>query len=219
MNSLDFNQLMIIWFSGLIKGAIAFGMSLQISSTLTTKKTYMVSTTLSIVMISTILLGGLVSFFANCIGLSKEKEALFYHIGSQAETSPSNNKTDKRSRLKITAYAYLRSIDELIMRPYFGGATEEDEEREREEELIEEEEHIKIIAEQHLSRLNFENGEYVDHDKQEIIKMSNEFGQFSYQRKSMKSPHLDTPDEEFMDIEIKDIDHSMKKRNSEDDGI
>ena len=65
MKPLDLNQIMIIWFSGLVKGAIAFGMSLQISSSITTKKVYLVSTTLSIVMISTIILGGLMSFFAN----------------------------------------------------------------------------------------------------------------------------------------------------------
>lgn len=73
---LDKNQLLIIWFSGLVKGAIAFGLSAQIPGSLSPKRSCLISTTISIVLLSTIIIGGLMSFFAGMVGLSKENEML-----------------------------------------------------------------------------------------------------------------------------------------------
>ena len=74
--SIPFNQLLLLWFSGIIKGAIAFGLSMQIQSSITSKKSVICSTTLSIVLFTTIILGGSMSFFAKLVGLSKENEMI-----------------------------------------------------------------------------------------------------------------------------------------------
>ena len=37
-DSIPFNQLLLLWFSGVIKGAIAFGLSMQIQSSISNKK-------------------------------------------------------------------------------------------------------------------------------------------------------------------------------------
>lgn len=66
---------MTLSYSGIIKGAIAFGLSMQIGSTLTSKRGFIVSTTLSVVLFTTIIMGGLMSFFLKkLVGVSKEKE-------------------------------------------------------------------------------------------------------------------------------------------------
>jgi NhaP-type Na+/H+ or K+/H+ antiporter len=75
-DKLDMNQLLVIWFSGLVKGAIAFGLSAQIPGSLSSKRSYLISTTISIVLLSTIIIGGLMSFFANRVGLSKEDQMI-----------------------------------------------------------------------------------------------------------------------------------------------
>lgn len=155
---LDKNQLMIIWFSGLVKGAIAFGLSAQIPNSLTTKRSNIVSTTLSVVLISTIILGGFMSFFCNIVGLSKEQEMLkrmYASIGRETgKKTPSESMLEtgqlgedfgpglkgKLLSIKHSLKEYLISFDMFVMRKYFGGATHEDEEQEREEEGIEEEE-------------------------------------------------------------------------------
>lgn len=172
---LDLNQLLIIWFSGLVKGAIAFGLSLQIPIGISRKRSYLVSTTLSVVLLSTIILGGLMSFFAKVVGLSKEKEMLKRMYASfsrdsgkqtmnrgmlsQYETGRSvieytENMTikEKLIAIKLNIKEYIISFDKFVMRRYFGGATKEDEEQEREEEEIEEEETLRIFAEQHRYR-------------------------------------------------------------------
>ena len=174
---LDFNQLLIVWFSGLVKGAIAFGLSVQIPNSLSKRRTYIVSTVLSIVLLSTIILGGLMSFFARIVGLSKEKEMLkrMYASfgkdsgkrtmnrrilnqddGGQAEFELGENPSLKERliAIKLNIKEYLISFDQFVMRKYFGGATQEHEEQEREEEEIEEEETLRIFAETHLNRFN-----------------------------------------------------------------
>lgn len=70
--SINLRQLVIVWYSGLIRGAIAFALSLQIKEDLAPHKKQMVSTTLMVVLITTIVLGGLMSAFAKLIGLDPE---------------------------------------------------------------------------------------------------------------------------------------------------
>jgi len=65
-------QLILIWFSGLIRGAIAFALSLEINSSIAPHRDEMVSTTLMMVLMTTIVLGGVMSAFAKLIGLNAE---------------------------------------------------------------------------------------------------------------------------------------------------
>lgn len=63
---------MLIWFSGLIRGAIAFALSLEINSEIAPHRDQMVSTTLMMVLMTTVVLGGVMSAFAKLIGLDAE---------------------------------------------------------------------------------------------------------------------------------------------------
>jgi NhaP-type Na+/H+ or K+/H+ antiporter len=76
-------QLLLIWFSGSIRGkyiiifkiiigAIAFALSLQIKPSLAPNHSLLVSSTLVVVLITTLLFGGLMSIFTKVIGLKEE---------------------------------------------------------------------------------------------------------------------------------------------------
>lgn len=69
---MDCKQLTLIFFSGLIRGAIAFALSLEINEEIAPHRDQMVSTTLMMVLMTTIVLGGLMSAFAKLIGLDSE---------------------------------------------------------------------------------------------------------------------------------------------------
>jgi hypothetical protein len=121
-----------------VKGAIAFGLSAQIPTSLTGKRTYIVSTTLSIVLLSTIILGGLMSFFAKMVGVSKEKEMLKrmyasigrdagrktmgrsmlsqYETGQEAEGVLPEGIKGRLIALKFKIFDYLIAFDQLVMK-------------------------------------------------------------------------------------------------------
>ena len=69
---ISIKQLLIIWFSGSIRGAIAFALSLQIRPSLSPNSGLIVSSTLVVVLITTLLFGGLMSIFTKVIGLKEE---------------------------------------------------------------------------------------------------------------------------------------------------
>lgn len=77
-------ELLIIWFSGSIRGkfefqlilhigAIAFALSLQIKPSLSPNASLIVSSTLVVVLITTLIFGGLMSIFTKFIGLKEEE--------------------------------------------------------------------------------------------------------------------------------------------------
>ena len=70
--SINFKQLCIIWFSGLIWGAIAFALSLTIQENFAPHWEQLISITLITVLMTTIVLGGLMGAFAKLIGLKME---------------------------------------------------------------------------------------------------------------------------------------------------
>lgn len=69
---ISMKQLLIIWFSGSIRGAIAFALSLQIDPKLSPNSSLLVSSTLVVVLITTLVFGGLMSIFTKVIGLKEE---------------------------------------------------------------------------------------------------------------------------------------------------
>jgi hypothetical protein len=69
---ISIKQLLLIWFSGSIRGAIAFALSLQIRPSLSPNSSLIVSSTLVVVLITTLLFGGLMSIFTKFIGLKEE---------------------------------------------------------------------------------------------------------------------------------------------------
>ena len=60
---------MIIWFSGLIRGGIAFALAQQISGEIAFHREELITITLMVVLFTTIVLGGLMAVFAKLIGL------------------------------------------------------------------------------------------------------------------------------------------------------
>lgn len=69
---ISIKQLTLIWFSGIIRGAIAFALSLTVSEKFCPQKSLLVSSTLVVVLVTTVIFGGLMSIFANVIGLESE---------------------------------------------------------------------------------------------------------------------------------------------------
>lgn len=67
--SIDFKQLCIVWFSGLIRGAIAFALSLTIEEGFAPHREQLIAVTLITVLMTTIVLGGLMGAFSKLIGL------------------------------------------------------------------------------------------------------------------------------------------------------
>lgn len=68
--SLDLKQLTLMVFGGSIRGAIAFALSLQITSKLSSHSSLMISSTLMVVLTTTLLFGGMMSIFIKFIGMA-----------------------------------------------------------------------------------------------------------------------------------------------------
>lgn len=75
--NISLKQLTLIWFSGSIRGAIAFALSLQINPSLSPNSGLLVSSTLIVVLFTTLLFGGLMPLFTKIIGLRKEQRPSF----------------------------------------------------------------------------------------------------------------------------------------------
>jgi NhaP-type Na+/H+ or K+/H+ antiporter len=114
-------QLMLIWFSGLIRGAIAFALSLEISDKIAPHRDQMVSTTLMMVLMTTVVLGGFMSAFAKLIGLdaesADEEEDIGTHDAQIDRFSDVIFKDKKRSWLQTK----FHMLDDKILKPCFGG--------------------------------------------------------------------------------------------------
>jgi len=225
------NQFAVIWFSGLVKGAIAFGLSAQISPDVSENRDFIMGTTLSIVLVSTIVLGGLMSVFARAVGLDKEKEMLrriyaSFEKGSKKEQAEAiadeTGQSDeefgddirgKILRMKSRAINFIVTFDRLVLQKYFGGATPEDEEREREEEEVEEHEALRIFAERHRSDFMTADHDLNDNkDDDRMIRSNPNQGRgFSYIPQNPSSiSSRSNGKEESKDIELKeDLDEEI----------
>ena len=102
---------MLIWFAGIIRGAIAFALSLTIKSSISPHKNILISTTLVVVIITTIVLGGLMSAVTKLIGLQKET------VSSMRNSSVYIAGTEK----PVTKPGIWRRIDDNFIKPLFGG--------------------------------------------------------------------------------------------------
>ena len=111
---------MIVWFSGLIRGAIAFALSLEISSKME-HRSQMVSTVLMVVLMTTIVLGGLMSTFAKLIGLDPESTAVEDDKGVSQHKSVQSSKDNKKKDSKCRQR--WRWFDDNYIKRYVGGDT------------------------------------------------------------------------------------------------
>lgn len=71
---LSFQDLLVLWYSGSIRGAIAFALSLSIKQELVPNKSLIASTTLIIVLVTTLVGGGMMGLAVQLIGLKPKPE-------------------------------------------------------------------------------------------------------------------------------------------------
>lgn len=140
-------QLMLIWFSGLIRGAIAFALSLEISDKIAPHRDQMVSTTLMMVLMTTVVLGGIMSAFTKLIGLeteAPEEEDMGTHDAQIERFSDIIFNDKKRSWLQTKFHL----LDDKILKPCFGGDLSKREKHEQERKIEEERrtQYLKIEA-------------------------------------------------------------------------
>lgn len=131
----DCKQLMLIWFSGLIRGAIAFALSLEINHDIAPHRDQMVSTTLMMVLMTTVVLGGIMAAFARIIGLDSEvddEDGTGTHDTRVSRLTDIMFKTKKKSWLQKK----FNLLDDKVLKPLFGGnmSKVEKHKKEREEE-------------------------------------------------------------------------------------
>jgi len=113
---------MIIWFSGLIRGAIAFALSLKISGEISDHKDALVSITLIVVLMTTIILGGLMAAFAKLIGLSVESNTESHDfIARQSMHIKADGKTALERKDATWLQKKWRYIDDRFIKKVFGG--------------------------------------------------------------------------------------------------
>mmetsp|Transcript_38834 Transcript_38834/g.38389 ORF Transcript_38834/g.38389 Transcript_38834/m.38389 type:complete len:191 (+) Transcript_38834:1143-1715(+) len=132
--------MMIIWFSGLIRGAIAFALSLKISSEVSPHKEALVSITLIIVLMTTIIMGGLMAAFAKLIGLSAEGSAPGSLPEAKAQSFIERESMlitgDQKTALERSDAGWLqkkwRHVDDKYIKKIFGGDLHKHKKKEKE---------------------------------------------------------------------------------------
>ena len=112
----------MIFFSGLIRVAIAFALSLEIDESIAPHRNEMVSTTLMMVLMTTIVLGGVMSAFAKLIGLEKENLTPSHEGGDHDSFI---DQLKERKLLKPKKRSWLQKklnwLDDSVLKPLFGG--------------------------------------------------------------------------------------------------
>jgi hypothetical protein len=112
-------QVSLIWFSGIIRGAIAFGLSMQINKDIAPNRSLMVSTTLLIVLITTLVLGGSMSIFTKVIGLKVETN----QIENAFETNEGLLKSKRKEGKLLISW---NNFNNKYLKPVFGGEIDKD---------------------------------------------------------------------------------------------
>merc|ERR1712129_464964 len=101
---------MVIWWGGIVRGAICFALSLRKT---TTHSPVIITTTFAIVIVTTFAVGSLTETFLICIGM-KDPDP----------TAINNNKMRKDTLLHEETSSFkrfIRRIDEKFVKPIFGG--------------------------------------------------------------------------------------------------
>lgn len=128
---LSLKEVYVLFFSGLIRGAIAFALVLHIESS---NVHVMMSTTMGIAIFTTVVLSALLGPFTNFIGLEATSEEIYGDIvDSTVEHTTGNEEVAWFPRM-------LQKFDERYLVPYFGG--EEKKEHKKNWEKLWEEEDI-----------------------------------------------------------------------------
>ena len=117
----SWKQLTLIFFSGLIRGAIAFALSLEINEDIAPHRNEMVSTTLMMVLMTTIVLGGVMSAFAKLIGLDKENVGSEHGGDHDSYIDQLDYALIRKPKKKSWLQKKLNWLDDSVLKPLFGG--------------------------------------------------------------------------------------------------
>lgn len=111
---LDTPYICVIWYSGIIRGAVAFAMSLQITSK---HSTILRSTTMGIVLITTLVLSNLLGALTQCLGLKPaQPSSIYLELIPPARQTNGNTVARDNSWLNKT----WSRLDNSYLKPIFG---------------------------------------------------------------------------------------------------
>jgi len=91
-------ELLFIWYAGLIRGAIAFGLVLRIESSVP-NRSVIVTTSLTLVVVSTIFFGSTVGLLGKCLFPGKEEEPAQEVPDEEVSNSLSSKESELKERL------------------------------------------------------------------------------------------------------------------------
>jgi sodium/hydrogen exchanger-like protein 6/7 len=131
LNPLSFKELIFIWYAGLIRGAVAFGLVLRISPADSANRDVIVTASLSLVVLTTVVFGSTVGLVGNLLFEQSEAAAEVGDHYSQEEESQdelhpnlenldalSNKDSDKMAMVrKKGCVAAFKRLDESVLKP------------------------------------------------------------------------------------------------------
>jgi len=125
---LDSKSICVAWFTGLIRGAIAFALVLQIESE---HQKVLVSTTLGIALLTTICLTNLLSPYTRFIGLeSSSSQEIYFELMSKTANTDDKIYTQTIESSGLSWFhRNWQKIDEKYLTPIFGGMKIEEEQK------------------------------------------------------------------------------------------
>ena len=137
---ISLRELVFIWYAGMIRGAIAFGLVLRIDGTKFANRDVIVTTSLSLVVFTTVIFGSTVGILSKALFKNSAEEApkkkprkILEADGDYQEFDVASSSTSSHAeemlhpnqqkaaapKFRTGAAKYLKRFDELIMRPLF----------------------------------------------------------------------------------------------------
>ncbi len=120
---LDLKNILVIWFSGLIRGAVAFALVLQISSD---NEGVLVTTTMGISLLTTLVFTNILVPFTKFIGLEETAAEKIYFELMAAQNSKQDEVFQRQVEESGLTWFHKKwlDIDEKYLKPIFGGEEE-----------------------------------------------------------------------------------------------
>lgn len=127
-NALNFRELVFIWYAGMIRGAIAFGLVLKIEDSVVNRQV-ITTTCLSLVVFTTVFCGSTVGLLSACLFPKGSEEHHEKSGTGQSETESDDPEYEKHANYGADAHAdcqkdkkergCLQKLDEDYLRPCF----------------------------------------------------------------------------------------------------
>mmetsp|Transcript_1646 Transcript_1646/g.2673 ORF Transcript_1646/g.2673 Transcript_1646/m.2673 type:complete len:497 (-) Transcript_1646:19-1509(-) len=117
---LDTKNICVAWFSGLIRGAIAFALVLQVESE---HQNVLISTTLGIAIVTTVGLSNLMGPYTRFVGLeAKPSQEIYFELMSQTANTDDSIYSQQLEEIGLSWFHMKwQKFDEKYLKPRFGG--------------------------------------------------------------------------------------------------